>query len=335
MHFHQWNRREFITLLGGAAVAWPLAVRAQQVSGVRRVGMLMDTTDDNAEGQVRIAAFQQQLKELGWVEGRNLQIDVRWSGGRIDHSRSYAAELVGLTPDALFAYSNAALRPLSQATRSIPIVFVGASAPVEDGYVASFAHPGGNITGFTQYDPAMAGKWLTMLKDISPAIARVALLVNPDTAPLRGTFYLREFERAAASLAVEAITSFVHDEREIESSLAALGQQSNNALIVAPEAFTTANRELLIALAARHRLPATYGLRQFPVSGGLLSYGPDTVDIVRRAATYIDRVLRGEKLGELPVQQPTKFEMVVNLKTARALQARIAAFRTGGSDSIL
>ncbi len=313
------RRRKFIALLGSSAVAWPLAEHAQQVAGVRRVGMLMDTMEDNAEGQARVAAFRQQLKQHGWVEAGNLQIDLRWGGGHIERSRSYAAELIGLIPDALFAYANAELRPLSQATHSIPIVFVGASAPVEDGYIKSFARPGGNITGFTQYEPSMAGKWLATLKEISPAIARVALLVNPDTAPLRGTFYLRAFEAAAATFAVEPITSFVHNESEIAASLAALGRQPNSGLIVAPEAFTTANRELLIALAARYRVPATYGLRQFSVSGGLLSYGPDTVDTVRRAATYIDRILRGEKPADLPVQQPTKFEFVVNLKTARAL----------------
>ena len=311
------RRREFITLVGGAAT-WPLRARAQQAASVRRVGMLMDTTADNAEGQARVAAFRQQLREFGWVEGRNLQIDLRWSGGDVERSRKYADELVGIAPDALFAYANAELRPLSQATRSIPIIFVGASAPVEDGYVASFARPGGNITGFTQYEPS-AGKWLALLKDISPALTRIALLVNPNTAPLHGRFYLRAFEAAAATFSVEPITSFVHNESEIEASLAALGRQSTSGLIVAPEAFTTAKREILVALAARYRLPATYGLRQFPISGGLLSYGPDTVDTVRRAATYIDRILRGENPRDLPVQQPTKFEFVINLKTARAL----------------
>jgi putative ABC transport system substrate-binding protein len=193
----------------------------------------------------------------------------------------------------VFAYANADLRPLSQATRTIPIVF-GASAPVEDGYVASYARLGGNITGFTLYEPSMAGKWLAILKEISPDLTRVALLVNPDTAPLYGRFYLCAFEAAAATFSVESVTTFVHNESEIEASLAALGQQSKSGLIVAPEAFTTAKRELLVALAAHYRLPATYGLRQFPTSGGLLSYGPDAVDPVRRAATYIDRILRGE-----------------------------------------
>jgi putative tryptophan/tyrosine transport system substrate-binding protein len=312
------KRRDFMTLLGGAS-AWPLAARAQQSDRVRRIGMLMDTTEDNAEGQARVAAFRQQLKALGWTEGRNIRIDLRWGGGDVERIRGYAAELVGLAPDALFAYANAELRPLTQATRTIPIIFVGASAPVEDGYVASFAHPGGNITGFTQYEPSMVGKWLAALKEISPAIKHVALMVNPDTAPLRGTFYLRAFATAAATFAVEPSTTFVHSASEIEAAMTALAAQPNGALIVAPEAFTTNNRELIIALAAKLRLLATYGLRQFPVSGGLLSYGPDTVETVRQAATYVDRILHGEKPAELPVQTPTKFELVVNLKTARAL----------------
>jgi putative tryptophan/tyrosine transport system substrate-binding protein len=316
------GRREFISLLGGAAatsIAWPLAARAQQPAGIRRIGALMDTAEDNPEGQARIAAFRQGLQELGWTQGRNIRIDLRWGGGDIERTRAYAAELVGLKPDVIFAYAAAQLAPLSRETRTIPIIFVGASAPVEDGYVASFAHPGGNITGFTQYEPSMAGKWLAALKEIAPAIARVALLVNPDTAPLRGTFYARAFEAAAATLAVEPITAFVHSASEIEAAMAALARQPDSGLIVAPETFTTTNRELIVALAARHRVPATYGLRQFPVSGGLLSYGPDTVDTVRRAASYVDRILRGEKPAELPVQAPTKFEMVVNLKTAKAL----------------
>jgi putative ABC transport system substrate-binding protein len=317
------RRREFIMVFGSAVAAWPLAARAQQAERTRIVGMLMDTAADNAEGQARVIAFRQQLKDLGWIEGRNLRIVLRWGGGDADRVRSYAAELVELAPDVLFAYANAELRPLSQATRTIPIIFVGASAPIEDGYVTSYARPGGNITGFTQYEPSMVGKWLSALKEISPAIARVALLVNPDTAPLHGTFYLRAFADAAATLAVASITSFVHSASEIETAIAALGQQPIGGLIVAPDAFTTNNRELIVALAARYRVPATYGLRQFAVSGGLVSYGPDTVDSVRRAATYVDRVLRGERPAELPVQTPTKFELVVNLKTAKALDLTI------------
>jgi putative ABC transport system substrate-binding protein len=316
------RRRELITFLGGAAassLSWPLAARAQQGDGMRRIAALMDTEESNSDGQARIAAFRQGLQQLGWTQGRNIRIDLRWGGGDVERTRAYAAELVDLKPAAIFAYAVAQLAPLARETRTIPIVFVGASAPVEDGFVASFARPGGNITGFTQYEPSMVGKWLGALKEIAPAVARVAIVVNPETAPQRGTFYLREFETAAATLGIEPITRFVHSATDIEAAMAALGRAPNSGLIVAPETFTTANRELFIALAERHRVPAIYGLRQFPATGGLMSYGPDTVDTVRRAATYIDRILRGEKPAELPVQAPTKFEFVINAKTAKAL----------------
>jgi putative tryptophan/tyrosine transport system substrate-binding protein len=312
------KRREFITLLGGAA-AWPLAARAQQRDGVRRIAVLMDTEETNTDGQARIAAFRQGLQQLGWTEDRNIRIDLRWGGGDVERTRAYAAELVGLKPDVIFAYAVAQLAPLSRETHEIPIVFCGASAPVADGFVASFARPGGNITGFTQYEPSMVGKWLGALKEIAPAVARVAIIVNPETAPLHGTFYLREFETAAGTFHIEPLTRFVHSAADIEAVVAALGQAPNSGLIVAPETFTTANRALLIALAERHRVPAIYGIRQFPASGGLMSYGPDTVDTVRRAASYVDRILRGEKPAELPVQAPTKFEFVINAKTAKAL----------------
>src|SRR5437868_445061 len=315
------RRREFITLLGGTAAAplWPLTARAQQPEGMRRIAVLMDTDDNNSDGQARVAALRQALQQLGWTESRNIRIDLRWGGGDVERTRGFAAELVHLSPDVIFAYAKAQLAPLSRETRTIPIVFCGASAPVEDGFIASFAHPGGNITGFTQYEPSMVGKWLGALKEIAPTTGRVAIVVNPETAPLRGTFYLREFENAAATLGVKPITNFVHNEADIEAPIAALGQAPNNGLIVAPETFTTAHRKLFIALADRNRVPAIYGLRQFPETGGLMSYGPDTIDTVRRAAGYIDRILRGEKPADLPVQAPTKFEFVINVKTAKAL----------------
>jgi putative ABC transport system substrate-binding protein len=312
------RRRDFITLLGGAA-AWPLAARAQQPDGMRRIAALIDTDESNSDGQTRVAALRQTLQQLGWTEGRNIQIDLRWGGGDVERTRGFAAELVRLAPDVIFAYAKAQLAPLARETRTIPIIFCGASAPVEDGFIASFAHPGGNITGFTQYEPSMVGKWLGALKEIAPALDRVAIVVNPETAPLRGTFYLREFETAAATFGVKPITNFVHSAADIEASMAALGQAPNSGVIVAPETFTTAHRQLFIALAERNRVPAIYGLRQFPATGGLMSYGPDTVDTVRRAAGYIDRILRGEKPAELPVQAPTKFEFVINAKTAKAL----------------
>ena len=313
------RRREFIRLVGGAAVTWPLTTRAQQPDGMLRIAALMDTDDNNSDGQTRVAALRKALQQFGWTEGRNIRIDLRWGGGDVERTRGFAAELVHLSPDVIFAYAKAQLAPLSRETRTIPIVFCGASAPVEDGFIASFAHPGGNITGFTQYEPTMVGKWLGTLKEIAPATGQVAIVVNPETAPLRGTFYLGEFENAAATLGVKPITNFVHNEADVEAAIAALGQAPNSGLIVAPETFTTAHRKLFIALAEKNRVPAIYGLRQFPETGGLMSYGPETIDTVQRAAGYIDRILRGEKPADLPVQAPTKFEFVINLKTAKAL----------------
>ncbi len=325
MQFDQVKRREFITLLGGAAAAWPLAARAQQRDGVRRIAVLMDTEETNTDGQARIAAFRQGLQQLGWTEDRNIRIDLRWGGGDVERTRAYAAELVGLKPDVIFAYAVAQLAPLSRETHEIPIVFCGASAPVADGFVASF----------TQYEPPMVGKWLGALKEIAPAVARVAIIVNPETAPLRGTFYLREFEIAAGTFHIEPLTRFVHSAADIEAVVAALGQTPNSGLIVAPETFTTANRALFIALAERHRVPAIYGIRQFPASGGLMSYGPDTVDTVRRAASYVDRILRGEKPAELPVQAPTKFEFVINAKTAKALGLELPPTLLARADEVI
>jgi putative ABC transport system substrate-binding protein len=312
------RRRQFITLLGGAAAAWPLVADAQQPDRTRRVGVLMDTDDSNSDGQARIAAFRETLRGFGWTEGRNIRIDYRWGGADVERTHAYAAELVDFKPDVIFAYAGAELAPLSRETKTIPIVFVGASAPVADGYVASYSRPGGNITGFTLYEPSMVGKWLGTLKEVAPAIVRVALLVNPDTAVMGGTFYLSAFANAAAALKVEPVIANAHSASDIETAMAALGTRPDGAFIAAPDTFITANRELIIALAARHRLPAIYG-RPFPMSGGLMSYGPDTIDTVRRAASYVDRILRGEKPAELPVQAPTKYELVINLKTARAM----------------
>jgi ABC-type uncharacterized transport system substrate-binding protein len=313
------KRRELLALIGSGVVslaAWPLAARAQQSPTLRRIGALMDTSDDNPDGQGRYAAFRRGLEELGWTEGRTIQIDVRWGGGDIPRTRGYAAELVALKPDAIFAFANAQLAPLSRETRTIPIVFVGASDPVGAGYAASFARPGGNITGFTLFEASMVGKWLAELKEISPGIARVGLLVNPDTAVLHGTLYSQEFAAAAKTLKVEATTLIAHDAPEIEVAIAALGR---GGLIVVPDTFSNAHRDLIVALTARHGIPAIYGQRQFPVTGGLVSYGPDLADTTYRAASYIDRILHGEKAAELPIQAPTKFEMVINLKAAKAL----------------
>jgi putative tryptophan/tyrosine transport system substrate-binding protein len=330
------RRREFIAGLGSAA-AWPLAAPAQQADRMRRVGVLMGTDESNSDGQARIAAFREVLQGLGWTEGRNVQIDYRWGGGDVQSTHAYAIELVSFKPDVIFAFAGAQLAPLSRETKTIPIVFVGASAPVEDGYIASYSHPGGNITGFTQYEPSVVGKWLAALKEVAPAIVRVALMVNPDTAALRGTFYSDAFKNAAAALAVEPITANVHSASDIETEMAALGRLPDSAFIVTPETFTTAkaNRELIIALAARLQLPVIYGLREFPLSGGLMSYGPDTVDAARAAASYVDRILRGEKPADLPVQSPTKFQLVINMKTAKALGLTIPERLLATADEVI
>jgi putative tryptophan/tyrosine transport system substrate-binding protein len=317
------KRRAFITLLGGAAAAWPLAARAQQGERMRRIGVLMNTAESNAEGQAQLAAFRQRLQELGWTEGRNVRIDVRWGAGDVVRIRGHAAELVGLSPDVLLAYASAQLTALARETRAIPIVFIGASDPVGAGFVASFARPGGNITGFTTYEPSLGGKWLATLKEIAPATVRAALMVNPDITFLQGRTYVPAFESAAAALSVEPVTAHVRSTGDIEAALDSLGQRPGGGLIVVPESFTSTHRELIVRLAAQHRVPAMYPYRQFPESGGLMSYGPDNVDTFRRSAAYIDRILRGEKPAELPVQAPTKFELVINLKTAKALGLQV------------
>jgi putative tryptophan/tyrosine transport system substrate-binding protein len=313
------RRRTFITLLGGAAAAWPIAARAQQTDRVRRLGVMTDTAESNPEGRARIAALRQRLHELGWTQGRNLEVDYRWSGGDVERARRYAAEIVALNPDVIFALANAQLAPLSRETRTIPIVFVGVSDPVGPGYISSFPHPGGNITGFTLYEPSMGGKWVETLSEIAPGLTRLAFMANPDTAVGRGTYYKQAFESAAATLAVVPVAAPVHSVSEIESTVAALAQTPNTGLVVSPDSFTQAHDKLIVTLASKHRLPAIYGNGSFPMVGGLVSYGPNFVDTVQRAASYIDRILRGEKPAELPVQAPIKFEMIVNLKAAKAL----------------
>jgi putative tryptophan/tyrosine transport system substrate-binding protein len=312
------RRREFIALLGGA-VAWPLVARAQQPERVRRLGVLMPYNADDPLGRELASALRQGLVDQGWVEGRNVEIDYRWIGEDVSRRNVYAAELVAASPNVLFACYLAQLAPLALATRTIPIVFVGVSDPVGSGYAESFARPGGNITGFTLYEASMAGKWLEVLKTIAPGVGRVGIIINPETAVLRGTFYLRAFETAAAALALEPVTSNVHNAGNIESAIVALGRHPGGGLVVAPETFTELHRELIVTLVARHRVPTIYGTRQFAMSGGLVSYGPIRTDTFRRSASYVDRIFKGEKPGDLPVQAPTKYELVINLGTAKVL----------------
>jgi putative ABC transport system substrate-binding protein len=314
------RRRDFIAVLGGVTAAWPLAAKAQQAGRIRRIAALWPFDEQDSDGQVVFTAFREGLRDLGWAD---IRIESRWSGGNIERTRAFAAELVGLAPDVIFAYFNAQLGPLSRATHTIPIVFVGASDPVGAGYVASLPRPGGNITGFTLYEPTLAGKWLGVLKEVAPQVARVALLINPDTAVVHGTLYSQAFEAAAASVGVAPMIANVYSPSDIETAIGSLGKQPGSGLIVAPDTFSEVNGDLIVALAARHRVPAVYAISRFATRGGLMSYGPNTPDAVRRATSYVDRILRGEKPADLPVQAPVKFDLVVNLKAARALGLNI------------
>jgi putative tryptophan/tyrosine transport system substrate-binding protein len=312
------RRRQFITLLGGAA-AWPLAARAQQSGPVRRIGVLMPGTESDQEEQSRVTAFQQGLAKAGWTNGRNVQIDYRWGALDIDRLRAFAIELVGLRPDVLFAGNTTTLAALQRATRSIPIVFALVADPIGGGFAASLARPGGNITGIMSAEPPLAGKWVQLLKEMTPGMRRAAFLFNPEAAPYAGE-YFRFAETAAASIAVELTAAPVHDETEIDDAFATLAREPNDGLIVLPDAFTRLHRGRIIAVAAQHHLPAIYADRSFVTDGGLMSYGGELPDSnYRDAASYVDRILRGEKPADLPVQALTKYELVINLKTAKAL----------------
>jgi len=310
------RRREFITLVGGA-VAWPLGAVAQQ-EVVRRIAVLMGFAESDREGQTFVAAFREGLQKLGWAEGRNIQIDYRWTALDKELIQRFANELVALKPDLILTQSTPATAELLRQTRTIPIVFALVADPIGSRFVASFPQPGGNTTGFVTMEPTMAAKWLELLKEIAPRTARVAMLFNPATAPY-AEYWLNPFKDAAASFAVQAIVAPVHDTSELESVFAAQAQEPNGGLIVMPDTFTTGHRLEITSLAARYRLPVVYPYRVFAETGGLLSYGDDLTDNFRRAASYVDRILKGEKPAELPVQAPVKFELVINLKTAKAL----------------
>jgi putative ABC transport system substrate-binding protein len=317
MQFDHLRRRGFITLLGGAA-AWPIAARAQQPDRMRLVGVLMSYAENDSEAQAWVAAFREGLHNLGWTEDRNIRLEVRWGGGEFDRIRRFAKELVGLQPDLILSQVTPTTAALLQQTRTIPVVFAMVADPIESGFVASLARPGGNVTGFAALEGSLGGKWLELLKEIAPHVARVAMLFDPAMATF-AEIYLNSFKAAAASFGVEAIAAPVHDTSELESVVAAQAHEPNSGLIVVPDSFFNVHRAEITLLAARYRLPATYPYRQFSEVGGLLSYGFDRLDNFRRAAGYVDRILKGEKPADLPVQAPTKFELVVNLKTAKAL----------------
>jgi putative ABC transport system substrate-binding protein len=328
------KRREFITLIGGTVVARPLAARAQQLDVVRRIGVLTGFAESDREGQAFVAAFREGLQKLGWVEGRNIRIDYRWAALDTDLMQRFAKELVALRPDLILTQSTPAAAAMLQQTHTIPIVFAIVADPIGSGFVASFPQPGGNITGFVTMEPTMAGKWLELLKEIAPRVARVAMLFNPATAPY-AEYWLNPFKAAAASFAVQAIVAPVHDKSELESVVVAQAREPNGGLIVMPDTFTTGHRSEITSLAARYRLPAVYPYRVFAEFGGLLSYGDDLTDNFRRAASYADRILKGAKPSELPVQAPVKFELVINLKTAKALGLDVPAQLQQRADEVI
>ena len=314
------KRREFITLLGGAA-AWPLAARAQEGERMRRIGVLMPFAEDNPVGQARLAAFLEGLRQLGWADGRNVRIDSRWGAGDASLTRTYARELVAPGPDVVMAVSSGAVAPLREVTRSVPIVFAVVADAVGAGFVESLVRPGGNVTGFTAYEYAVSGKWLELLKEIVPRVTRVAVL--RDSAIAAGPGQFGAMQALAPSLGMELHPVDLHEPGEIERAIGEFAKGSNNGLIVSGSPSATIHRNLIIMLAARHRLPAVYYDRFYVTGGGLISYGADYLDGCRRAAGYVDRILKGEKPADLPVQQPTKFELAINLKTAKALGLQI------------
>jgi putative ABC transport system substrate-binding protein len=328
------KRREFITLLGAAA-AWPLAARAQQAERMRRIGVLMPFAENDPEGVAGLAGFVQGLAQLGWIDGRNVRMDLRWAAGSVDRTRMFAKELVDLQPDVILAHSTPATAALQRETRTIPIVFAGVSDPVGVGFVAGLPHPGGNLTGFIHMEASMGGKWLELLTEIAPGVKRATVMFNPNTAPYAKSYYLPSFEAAAQSFKVAPIVAPVHSEAEIETAITSLGREPAGGLVVLPDTFSYVHRTAIIFLAARNNVPAAYFDDSFARDGGLFSYGPDLVDIFRRAAPYVDRILKGEKPADLPVQAPTKYVLTLNLKTAKALGLEVPLFFQQRADEVI
>jgi putative ABC transport system substrate-binding protein len=328
------KRRAFIRLLGGAAAAWPLAARTQQPDQVRRIGVLMDYAESDAAAQSWLAAFRGTLAKLGWTEGNNLQIEIRWGAGNADKIRTLAKELVDLRPDAILSQTTPVTDALARETRTIPIVFVNVTDPIASGFAASLARPGGNVTGFAVFESSVGGKWVGLLKEIAPHTVRVALLFNPATAVLF-QIYIPSIQAAASSLAIQASTAPVHAKDDIEGVIAAQARNPGGSLIVMLDPFNLVNRELIVTLASRYGVPTIYNAPFFAQSGGLIAYGPDRGEQFRQAAGYIDRILKGEKPANLPVQTPVKFELVVNLKTAKALGLTVPTSLLVAADEVI
>ena len=325
------RRREFITLIGSASLAWSLAARAQEHK--RRIGMLMSLPENDPEGEPRVRAFVDGLQQLGWTDGHNVRIDIRWAGNPAN-SGKYAAELVALSPDAIFASSSVNVAALQRITRSVPIVFASVIDPVGAGFVASLARPGGNTTGFSAFEYSLSGKWLELLKELAPNVTRAAVLRDPSLAAGIGQFAAIQ-ALASPSLGVELIPIDARDPTEMERAITAFAREPNGGLILTGSQGVATHRNRIIALALQHRLPNVHGFRYYPASGGLASYGPDIIDVHRRAAAYVDRVLKGEKPADLPVQTPTKYELVINLKTAKALGITVPQTVLGRADEVI
>ena len=327
------RRREFITLLSGAAAAWPGAARGQR-SERRLIGILTTLAESDAFGQSSLASFREALQKLGWTDGRNVRIEIRWAGGDAQSLQKFAKEVVALQPDLILGWNTPSTAALLQQTRTIPIIFQAASDPVGSGFVASFSRPGGNVTGFTNIEVSQSGKWLELLKEIAPRVTRVAFLFNPATAPYAES-YLPPFKAAAAFFAVDAITASVRDRSELVSAITALAREPNSGFVVMSDGFLIIHRAEIISLAARYGLPAIYPYRYFPELGGLLSYGNDAFEGIRNAAAYASRILKGEKPADLPVQAPAKYELVINLKTAKALGLAVPVHIQQRADEVI
>jgi putative ABC transport system substrate-binding protein len=325
------RRREFITLLGSAA-AWPLAARAQQPEGMRRIGVLMTLAEDSADAQARVRAFREGLQKLGWTPGRNIQIEYRWSAADADRLGKYAAELVALAPDVILANTTPAVTSLQRSSRTLPIVFASVIDPVGSGLVASLSRPGGNATGFITFEYALAGKWVELLKEVAPRVTRAAVLREPAVAAGIGQFAAIQ---SVGAIGMDLSVIDLRDLREVEQAVAEFARGSNGGLIVTGSIFAASHRDAIAALAARHKLPAVYPYRYYVTAGGLMSYGPDPVDEYRRAAGYVDRMLKGEKPADLPVQAPTKYELVINLKTAKVLGLDVPPTLLARADEVI
>jgi putative ABC transport system substrate-binding protein len=331
MQLHRLRRRDVITLLGGAA-AWPLEARAQQQEPLRRVGVLMGFGANDPEGILWLSSFIQASRQLGWTEGRNLRLEIRWGASDLGLQRMYAKELVQLQPDVILAHGTT---PLQRETSTIPIVFAAVSDPVGEGFVESLPRPGGNITGFIFTEGGMGGKWLELLKELAPRVKRAAMIFNPATAPGHGSYYMSSFESGARSLNVESIRTAISSEAEIEAAIASLGREEGSGLVVSGDTFLVPHRGAIILAAAQHKVPAVYFHAVFAREGGLFAYGPDNVDIFRRTALYVDRILRGADPRELPVQVPVKFEQAVNLRIAKALGLTVPPTLLVSADEVI